>query len=56
MEGLTIEERKFLIIGVRLQIDECEKQIHNYDHDVRKIYEDKKKGLYELWKKLEINH
>lgn len=53
MEGLTREERKFLIIGVRLQIDECEKQLHHYDPDIRNIYEEKKKKLYAIWQKLE---
>ena len=53
MENLTEEEIKFLIIGVRLQIDECEKQLHHYDPDIRNIYEKKKKELYELWQKLE---
>ena len=49
----TDEEIKFLIIGIRLQIDECEKQLCNYDPDVRNIYEEKKRKLYDLWKKLE---
>lgn len=49
----TDEEIKFLIIGIRLQIDECEKQHCNYDPDVRNIYEEKKRKLYDLWKKLE---
>jgi hypothetical protein len=54
MENYSNEELNILIIGIRLQIDECEKQrIHNYDPDIRKIYEDKRKNLYELWKKLE---
>jgi len=55
MRNLSEEEIKFLIIGVRLQIDECEKQLHNYDPDVRNIYEEKKKKLYNIWKKLETN-
>lgn len=53
MKEMTKEELNFLIIGIRLQIDECDKQIHNYDTNVRNIYEEKRKDLYKLWDKLE---
>jgi len=53
MEKLTKEEINTIIIGIRLQIDECEKQLHNYDIDIRQVYEKKQKGLYRLWEKLE---
>jgi len=50
---LNKEELATIIIGIRLQIDECDKQTHNYDPNVRKIFEDKMKYLYDLWKKLD---
>jgi hypothetical protein len=53
MENLTKEEIKFLIIGLRMQLDECKEQVNNYDINVSHIYEKKMKFLYELWKKIE---
>lgn len=53
MENLTKEDIKYLIIGIRLQLDECDKQDSNYDINIRNIYHDKRKILYDLWKKIE---
>lgn len=49
----TSEEIDFLIIGLRKQIDECEKFQHSYDYHIREFYTTKSKALYELWNKLE---
>jgi len=51
----TKKELEILIIGIRLQLDECTKNKTHYDNDIRVIYIKKEKELYELWKKLEQN-
>ena len=56
MEQLTSKEKALLEIGVQLQIDECNKQLTNYDHQVRKLYEAKRETLYKLWKKIDENN
>jgi len=54
MENLTKEDIKYLVIGIRMQVDEAEKQARtNYDINIRTIYENKIKILYDLWGKLE---
>jgi hypothetical protein len=54
MENLTKEDIKYLVIGIRLQVDEAETQVRtNYDINIRTIYENKIKILYDLWGKLE---
>jgi hypothetical protein len=49
----TKEEIEILISGIRLQIDECDKNRTHYDPTVRELFNNKSEKLYLLWKKLE---
>lgn len=50
---LNKEELDMLISGIRMQLDECEGKRTHCDKDIRNLFQQKAKKLYQLWEKLQ---
>jgi hypothetical protein len=55
MKNMELEDVEYLIIGIRMQLDECDNNRSHYDPNIVKYFDEKRKILHKLWQKLEQN-